>query len=222
MKVEQIIVHRVEIDVMNDLPRRSADKLAVLPLAPTALRSVAKPAGVESLPVVPVGFFSGRAARGGLGDVDHRRFHEVAASFVLPWRKAFHLLFIRKQGVSMPVPHLVVAHAHLPRGSRAIAVNARATDDSAAPSILRRAVPLLSLVVHQTEAVCRVFSPTSIYRARLVELGRRHVFPLRFNGLIIHPYKNFGKDKTYGNSMAVRVMAWLGERLLAHMPEVQP
>lgn len=80
---------------------------------------------------------------------------------------------------------------------------------------------LLSLVVHQTKAVRRVFSPASIYRTRLVELGRRHVFPLRFNGLIIPPYKNFGKEKTYGNSMAVNVMRWLGERIGHHLKALE-
>lgn len=72
-----------------------------------------------------------------------------------------------------------------------------------------------------------VGSGWAVRRLTPPECARLQGFPdhharIAWRGKLADECPDGNQYKTYGNSMAVSVIRWLGERLLAHMPEVQP
>jgi hypothetical protein len=82
-------------------------------------------------------------------------------------------------------------------------VQALPTNFLAAPSVFGRPVLLNALVVHQAETVSCVLSTTAFNRTK------NHIGHLQLNFLDSIRYK------ALGNSWAVPVAAWIGERIEA-------
>lgn len=202
MQVSYRIVQRVAVNVVNDLPRLGVRNLSVLPFAPRSLATVTQALGLEVCGVHAISLFNGRQARADrLQHRGGRRHHLVAPPLVLASRQAIDFLAIREQGIPVPVPHLVVAHAEFARRHWPIAMEAVAPDFFAAPPVFGAAVLLHALVVHQAKAASSVFSATPLDRANDHE-QTIHMTCLKYM-----------RYKALGNSWATPCARWIGERI---------
>lgn len=203
MKVSNLVVQAVAIDVMHDLPRLCARNLPMLPLSTLAHSAVSKPMrrGVER-GRMPMGLFDGGVCNICLGVFPDGRNHLVTSPHMLPMGKIVNLFGVRKQRVTVPVPHLIMAHTEFSGDNWSVAVRARPTHLFTAPSIVCRAVSFGALVMHQTKPIGRVLSATAIYRANSSKWFNCHCKSLRFQFPIIYTYKAIGN-----------VMRWIGQRI---------
>lgn len=162
----QILAHVVEpiaINMMDDLTRRRARNFAVLPsfaVSPRGTRAGAQPLRVKCLPIWAVRSFRGGVCRHGI--CNRSGDDLVSTPHVLARRQSCNFPRIGVQRIAVPVPHLVVTHAHLAGDDGPPAVCALPPNHLPAPAVIRRAMPLDALVVHQAEAVRRMFSAAAI------------------------------------------------------------
>lgn len=197
MKVLSLIVHRIAVNMVDDLSPRGARNLAVFPLAPVALAAITKPkVALLLIGSMPMALLNGRVRRDGGGRFRDRADHSVTAAVMLPVGQATNLPLVGMKGVAVAVPHLVMPPAHLARDRRPFAVRAGATDHLPAPSVFRRSVPLHSLVVHEAEAVRCVLSIAAVDCAD-------------FHAGNDNTSQPFCRGKSAGNT----VMRWIGERI---------
>ena len=192
MQISTLIVQRVAVDMVNDLARLCIRHLPVFPLPAVAFRAIAQALRrmhcfMRFICPCDGGISRGWHDQSRCGWCDHL----VPATLVFAGRQTVNLLLIGVQGVAMLVPHLIVPHAKFARRDGSIAIQARSPDDLARPSVLRRPVPLDSLVVHQAETVRRVLSSTAANSALHLSIV----------------------SKAIGNSWAVNCPRWLGQRI---------
>lgn len=192
MQVLARIVHRVAVNMVNDFTRLGTRHLPVFPLASAPLRAIAKTfrlmrGGMRSVGLGDSGVRRGRHDQSGSGWRDHL----VAPPLVFSGRHAVNLLIVRIQRVTVAVPHLIVPHAQLTRRDRPIAVQASAADHLPSPAVLRGAVPLDALVVHQAEPVSGVLAPAAVDSALHARI----------------------LSKALGNSWAINCVRWVGRRI---------
>lgn len=207
MQVDQFIVERVEVNMMNDLPLRRAGNLPVLPFAPASLAAVTEAAGVKRLAMMSVALLRRRGGWRRAGQARDRRDHLVSPTHVRAVGHARDLLPVGKECIAVTAKHLVVAHAQFLRGGGPIAMGAGAADNFAAPSVFSRTVPLDAFVVHQAHAMRGVLPSAPFNRADAVEFRRGHLIVSTNAFPRTIPYK------ALGNSMAVNCMRWLGTRI---------
>lgn len=138
--------------------------------------------------------------------ISGRRDHPVSAPSVLPWGKSLNLLGVGIQRVAVFAGHEVVTVAKVFGEHWSVAKGAGSANHFAAPSIVRRPVPLHSLVVHEAKVAGSVLPPASLYRAFSVFARCRHRQSFPFP-------KTLYSYKALGNSMAVNCMKWIGERI---------
>lgn len=208
MQVAQVVVERVAVNVVDYLPRLCAGDLPVLLLSTRSLAAVTEAVRRGSkLRAVPVGLLNRGIRNHRLGVLLDGGNHFVASSHVCARLQALNLLGIGVERIAMSVPHLVVPHAHLSGHHRPVAVLTGSADLFPAPSVVRRAVLLGALVVHQAQAVCSVFATASLNRADAVQGRGSH----RATSQITSP--NSITNKALGNSMAVNVMRVIGTRI---------
>ena len=203
MQVLQLIVQRVAVNMVHDLPRLGIRNLAMFPFSATSLGAVTQSLGGKVSRVGFVGFFSGSqlSAHGSKG-FGCWRDHFVSAAHVLARRKRLNLLGIGIQGVAVSVPHLVMPNAKLPGGDGPITVQTCAANFLAAPLVFRSPMLFYSLVVHQAKAMSRMFSTAIFDSAKWHSL-----FPIDCTHLT--------GFKFLGNSWAVPCARWIGERIEA-------
>lgn len=190
MKVAQVIVEPVAIDVVDNLARLRTSNFPMLPLTPASLAAVAKAVGCRLQPLgEPVRLLNTWPRRLCLSIGGDRRDHLIASPAVRPIVSAISLLLVGIKRIAVLPVHLVVPETHLLGYRRAVAITARPANLSTAPFVIRRSVPLHSLVVHKAKSVCRVF-PTAA-----VDLACFHIPRLIFSG------------------KPVNVMDYLGQRI---------
>lgn len=201
MQILGNVVQFVPVNVVDDLTRLGPSDSAMLPLLSVGtFRSVgAQALGVKRLSMCAVRPLSLGVCRDGRSNHGRRR-NLVAAPHVFAGRKARDLLCIGVKRVAVPMPHLVVPHAQVARCDRAVAVEALSAHNLAAPAVLWASVSLHAFVVHQAQPVRCVLSTTT------------------FDGANLHgnPYlwiANCMYYKALGNSWAVPVVRWIGERI---------
>lgn len=202
MQILQLIIQRVSVDVVDDLPGLCASHLAMLPLlsVPRLNASGANALGIKGTTMQLVRSFGHGRCRLRRHKVNNRAGDFVAASHVFAGRQAFHLFRIRVQGISVPVPHLVMPHAQITGCNGPIAMQAFTTNFLAAPLVFGRPMLLNSLVVHQTKAMGRMFS-TAIF-----DSAKWHcLFPIGCTDCTT--------SKCLGNNYSVPNVRWIGERI---------
>lgn len=206
MKISPVVVGGVEVDVVHYLTNFGPSHLPVFPLSATSLRSISVAMRAKSLFVRSVGSFG--LCRGWLCDWHFRDWtlHQIPSPVMLACWQTMYFCLIGIKWIVMAVPHLVVAHAHFAGRNRTGTVQASPADNSASPSILRGPVLLLALVVHQAQTERSVRSAAALNGALSVKSRWCH-HGLPFSRLRSTQYK------TYGNSMAVLCMRWLGCRI---------
>jgi hypothetical protein len=198
MQVSRIVVARIAVDMVDDLAGLGSCDLPMLPFAsgplgtvPQALRALGQPG------MSPVRLLGHNARR--ISSRCHRRnraHHPIAAPQVRSVWHPGNLSLVGVERVAVAAEHLVVPVAQVAGNRGPVAMQAWAAHDLSAPSVLRRAMPLHSLVVHEAQAVCGMFSTASLNRASPHSRVFAHA-PLY----------------SLGNSMAVNCMAWIGERI---------
>ncbi len=211
MQVSNAVIRGIPIDVMDDLSRLRPGDLPVLPLPAAPLRSVAQPHPPPRSRVTAVrlldAWINRRFCR---RHVRRRADHAVPASKVFSGREAVALLLVGVERIAVTVPHLVVALAHLAGCRWTLAKLTGPTYYGTSPSVFRRAMPLDALVMHEAVVVRCVLPFAPIDRAELVELRRGHSdSPVGVGDRSL----TIARYKALGNSMAVPVMAWIGERI---------
>lgn len=202
MQIKNFVVRRIEVDMVNDIALHGTRNLAVKP-RPSSPATVAESMILYGGRVRFIGFYNRW--------VNFRNsFREVgngAECPILPApdrfsvRQSAILFLVSVKGVSVSLPHLVMAVAHFTSRSRAFAILALAANYLAAPLIPRVAVFHESLVVHEAKSVPCVTSGAFIYRADSIGFMGRHSI------------SNYSTVKALGNSMAVPCMKWLAERI---------
>lgn len=202
MQVTQLIIQRISVDVVDDLSGLCASHLAMLPLLSISRLDAcgANALGIKGATMQLVRFFGHGRCRLRRHKVNNRAGDFVAASHVFAGREAFHLFRIRVQGVSMPVPHLVMPHAQITGCNGPIAMQAFAANFLPAPLVFGRPMLFDSLVVHQTKAMGRMFSTAIFDSAKWHSL-----FPIGCT--------NFTTSKFLGNTYSVPNVRWIGERI---------
>ena len=213
MQIALLIIPRIAVNVVDYFARLRADDFAMFPLSAVPLFPVPQAERSECFRVVPMALF-GRWA----GGISRRKFcdradHFVTATNMGSVRHFLALALVCIQRVAMLSRHLIVPVAHIPRNGRALAMQARATDDLSAPTVFWRSVPLDALVVHQAKAVCRMLSSATVNRAKRHKLSH---FWLSIYG--VWEVSN----QALGNSWAIPVVRWICERLDAELRKDAP
>jgi hypothetical protein len=169
MQVFPLVINLIPINVVDDLTGFRARNLPVLPLPTGALRPVAQPKVSRGLLHTMTLAALHRCARSyGNWNLCDRGNHAVSSSHVLAIGKAINFLLVCKQWIAVVSPHLVVTPAHFPCDSGPFAVRAGSANHFPSPSVVRGAMLLHSLVVHQAKAIGSVLSLAAINAARTV------------------------------------------------------
>lgn len=202
MQVLQLIIQRVSINVMDDLARLRSGHFAVLPVFPVSRLNAwsAKPLRVKGATMRLVRPLGHGGCRYGHNKVNNRTGDFVAAPHVLASRQAFHFFCVRIQRVAVPVPHLVMPHAHIASSNGPVAMQALATNIFSAPLVFGSPMLLNPLVVHEAKAVCRMFPAAVFDRAK-----NHKRFPVVCT--------NYNCYKALGNSWAAPCISWIGRRI---------
>lgn len=201
MQVFALIVQRVAVNVMNDLPLCGSGYLAMLPISARPLAAVSEAqASLLLSHRVAIRFFHSGVGGDGMGNILGRPDHLVTAPIVFTRRKPAYLRLVGVERVAVLSRHLVVAPAHFLGDHRALAVETSAANDLAAPSVVRRSMPLLALVMHQAKPVGGVFPFTS------GDVACSHAAN-------DNSYQNSCPYKALGNSWACTNGAWILARL---------
>lgn len=197
IKVAPVIVALVAINMMYVFSALGSSNNAVFkypaaPASPSAL-------GVKRYTMRPVALCRGRSGADiGEYKMTANRLGYVPAPKLRPWLHSSGLATVRKACIAVLPPHLVVTHAHFTSGNRAFAVLAIPSDLLSSPSVLSGSVTLDPLVVHKAEPMSSVLLFTPFNRACFHALNVR---------------KNGPRYKALGNSWAVPVVRWIGERI---------
>ena len=161
----------------------------------------ASPLGIECYSMRLVRFRCGRGSSDLRVDkMTTYRFGDIPTTQLCSGFHAANLTLIGIECVAVFPPHQVVTHTHFTGGNRTLTVLAIPSNLLSAPAIIGRAVSLYALVVHEAKPMCGVLARAAIY------------------GACIHAY-NVGNStpryKALGNSWAVPVARWVGERIQA-------
>lgn len=189
VKIINLVIERVSINVVDYLSSLGASYFSVLPLASVPIRAITKPVTVKAYPVMAVGLFMLRSRWVRFRHFCNWRYHHVSPARMSARFQAINLPFIGVERIPMLSPHLIMSHAHFPSGDRSVAVLAGSPDDDSSPPVIRRPVLLHSLVVHQAKAMSGMFSAASFNFANSVLHRRSHRRPFSLGLLnILAPY----------------------------------
>lgn len=205
MEIRTLVVPIVPVNVVDYFASLGIHHFAVLPFTAASLGPISKPERLERFRVGSVGFFYARA--GGWDrdrELSNWTDHFVISANVRSVWKTLSLAFIGIKWVAVFAVHLIMPKAHALGDGLALAMQTRSPDNLPAPSVLRRAVALDALVVHQAKAVCRMLSSATVNRARRHKRSR---FWLSVYG----SWKQ--SNQALGNSWAVPCVAWIARRL---------
>lgn len=204
MKIGNVVIAGIKIDVMDYFATFSIREFSVFPFPPIAVRSIPKTLRLVKFGMRSISLGdSGISGDMGLSAFCHRANHCVTPAFVCPIWQAVLFLLIRIQGISVAMPHLVMTSAHPASHNWALTVFTCTSDNFSSPPILWTSVLSDALIVHQAESVRYVLSSTLRNGAFLVKFWRCHIVAY------------YSTVKALGNSMAVPVLRYLGERILA-------
>jgi hypothetical protein len=208
VKIFSRIIKPVTVDMVNYFPGLGPGDFTMFPLSAVSLTAITQAMRSRSKRShILVRFFNSGVRRLCARHVSDRGNHTITTAIVLARRKATDFQVVRMQWVAMSMPHLVMPHAHFTRGHRPIAVQAGSSNHLAAPTIIRRAMSFLALVMHEAKTMRSMLAVTSVNRAFSI---------CRVSG---HQYSSFLlplfylRYKALGNSMAIPPMRWLGQRI---------
>jgi hypothetical protein len=197
MKVTPVVVALVAVNMVYVLSalgssNNSVFKYPAAPISPSTLC-------VKRYTVRPVTLCCGRSSSDiGEYKVTTNRLGYVSAPKLSTWLHSSCLATICKQRIAVLPPHLVVTHAHFTSGNRTFAVLAIPANLLSAPSVFSGSVTLDPFVVHKAEAMSSVLLFTPFNRACF------HALKVRKNG---------PRYKALGNSWAVTVVNYIGQRI---------
>lgn len=209
MKIRNLIVLRVSINVMDNLSWLRANNLAVLPLSAASPAPVSQPKIGDSLCMMAVASFNAWAGRRSFGEVGYRANHLIAASRVGSIRHSTDFLLVGIKRVAVLSIHLIMPKAHLIRYGWPVAMDAWASDYLSAPSVIRRSMPLNALIVHEAKAMRGMLPTTSFNRTKF----HSFLIPLGSTNIVVSK----ACYKAIGNSWAVPIVRWIGERIAAQI-----
>lgn len=190
VKVYRIVVKFVAVNVMDNLSWLRSRNLPMLPLASGSLASITKAMSRCLQPLCKSMRFLNAGARWhGLPMGSNRRDHLIPSPAVRPVVPAISFLLVGIKRIAVLPIHLVMPETHFLGYRGAITVTARPANLSTAPLVIRRSVPLHSLVVHKAKSVRCVF-PTAA-----VDLTYFHLPRLNISG------------------KCVNCAGWIGERI---------
>ena len=210
MQVRSLVVQWIPVNVVNNLAGLGFGNFAVLPLPAVSTAPVSQAVRLQQCCVGSIASFCRCAfdwAR--LRHVSDRSDHPVAAAHMFAAGEGVDFLHVGIKRVAVTMPHLVVANAHFPSRNRSVAVFASPADCLASPCVIDGPVLFLPLVVHQAQSASGMPSSAAFYVADLIKFWGCHINSLPF---ICFP-KLYTRYKALGNSMAVPVMRFIGQRI---------
>lgn len=166
MKIFNVIIYWIKVNVMNDLSMPSTRDSAML-----------QDSRVSSLPSFTLGVESHTARFIGTlncwASCGWRKFKSssnrsrdiTSSKLGSHWHMA-QLFLIEKERISVQKPHLIMAHTHLPSSLWALAEFTVSAYDPASPSVLGRSMFLHSFVMHQAVSVPCVLASATFNRAK--------------------------------------------------------
>lgn len=202
MQVKQVVVTRIEVNVMDNLTLLRTGQFSVLPLPSRPGASVTVSTRIKRFAMVTVRLLNG--SPGGLcgWHLGHRADHLVTAPHMSAVRRIVCLLTVCVKRVSMSSKHLVMAHAEVASCGRPLTQTAGSADDLATPPVIRGSVPLDALVVHQAVTVGGVLPVTAIDAAFPVK-------PMSYQRFL----HNNGLPNIRHREVSVNVMDHIGQRI---------
>ena len=197
MKVAPVIVALVAINMMYVLSALGSSNNAVFKYPAAAVSPSAL--GVKRYTVRPVTLCRGRSGADiGVYKETSLGLCDISTPDLCAGFGTTDLLFVGIESIAVLPPHEVMTHAHFTRRNWPFAVLAIPAYLLASPSVFWGSVALDALVVHKAEPMSSVLLFTAFNRACF------HAPNVR---------KNSPKYKALGNSWAVPVVRYIGERI---------
>lgn len=197
MKVADVVIHRIEVYVMNNLAVFCVGDFSMLPRPSSRVRAIAET-------MIQLHCFSEWTVRPFYRSVCLRRGFcksnsDRGDNFIpMPhWidiRSQIIPLVIGIESVSVKFPHLIMPHAHFASFNRTITMAACAAHHFSTPPIFGRSMFLYALIVHQAITISRMFPIATVNRAFAVKLWGAHLFIITYREVLYNVLDNGMKE----------------------------